>query len=72
MGNDVDDALALDMFYKYADLGLVNILGVGLNKESPYSVEFLDLMNTWYGYPRTALGKITNGPDCENGLPVWR
>jgi len=66
MGNDIDDALALDMLYKYTDMGLVNLLGISTNKESPYSIEFLDLMNTWYGYPNIPLGKITNGADCEN------
>jgi len=66
MGNDVDDALALDMLYKYSDMGLVNLLGVSSNKESLYSLEFLDIMNTWYGHPGLPLGKITKGVDCEN------
>jgi len=66
MGNDIDDALALDMLYKYADMGLVHLLGVSTNKDSPYSIEFLDLMNTWYGYPHLPMGKITKGADCEN------
>ncbi len=66
MGNDIDDALALDMLYKYADMGIVHLLGVSTNKDSPYSIEFLDLMNTWYGYPKLPMGKITKGADCEN------
>jgi len=66
MGNDVDDALALDMLYKYSNMGMVHLLGIGTNKDSPYSIEFLDLMNTWYGYPYLPLGKITKGADCEN------
>ena len=66
MGNDVDDALALDMLYKYSDMGLVNLLGVSTNKDSPYSIEFIDVMNTWYGYPDIPLGKLTVGADCEN------
>ena len=66
MGNDVDDMLALDMLYKYSDMGLVHFLGVSTNKDSPYSIEFLDLMNTWYGYPKLPMGKISKGVDCEN------
>jgi len=66
MGNDTDDALALDMLYKYTDMELINFLGVSTNKDSPYSIEFLDLMNTWYGYPKLPMGKITKGVDCEN------
>ncbi|MDR1172014.1 MAG: nucleoside hydrolase [Bacteroidales bacterium] len=66
MGNDIDDALALDMLYKYSDMGIINLLGVSTNKDSPYSIEFLDLMNTWYGYPEIPMGKITKGADCEN------
>ena len=66
MGNDVDDALALDILYKYSDMGIVNLLGISTNKDSPYSIEFLDLLNTWYGYSDVAIGKITKGPDCEN------
>ena len=66
MGNDVDDALALDLLFKYADMGLINLLGVSTNKESSYSIEFLDVMKTWYGYPDLLTGKITKGIDCEN------
>ena len=66
MGNDIDDALALDMLFKYSDMGVVNLLGVSTNKDSPYSIEFLDVMKTWYGYPELPLGKITDGADCEH------
>ena len=65
IGNDVDDVLALDMLYKYSDRGAVNFLGVSTNKVSPYSIEFLDLMKTWYGYPKQPMGKITQGVDYE-------
>lgn len=65
MGNDIDDALALDMLYKYADQGKIELLGISTNKNSPYSVQFLDLMNTWYGYPRIPLGNVIRGADSE-------
>lgn len=65
MGNDIDDALALDMLYKYADEGRIELLGITSNKEEPQSVEYLDLMNTFYGYPTIPLGRITEGADCD-------
>jgi inosine-uridine nucleoside N-ribohydrolase len=65
MGNDIDDALALDMLYKYADEGRVELLGVTSNKEEPQSVEYLDILNTFYGYGSMPLGRITEGADCD-------
>lgn len=61
IGNDVDDALALDMLYKYQDRGVVDILGILTNKDTKYAPEFVDIMNTWYGYPKIPIGKITGG-----------
>lgn len=66
IGNDVDDALALDMLYKYMDAGDIDLIGVMTNKESRYSAEFIDIMNTWYGYPSVPVGIVHNGADCEN------
>ena len=61
IGNDIDDALALDMLYKYADQGKINFLGIMNNKSSAYSARFLDLMNCWYGYNQIPIGRIENG-----------
>jgi inosine-uridine nucleoside N-ribohydrolase len=66
MGNDVDDALALDMIYKYLDRGQVNLLAVNSNKQSKYSTEYIHLMNYWYGYPKIPIGKVIYGADSEN------
>lgn len=66
IGNDVDDAMALDMLYKYMDAGEIDLLGIMINKEGVYSPEFVDIMNTWYGYPEIPIGIIYNGADCEN------
>ena len=65
MGNDIDDAIALDMLYKYMDEGKVELLGITSNKEEPQSVEYIDIMNNFYGYPDIPLGKITDGPTCD-------
>ena len=50
MGNDIDDALALDMLYKYVEDGKVNLLAVMLNKEGGAPAEYIDIMNTFYGH----------------------
>lgn len=66
IGNDVDDALALDILYKYVDAGKIDLLGIMINKEGIYPPEYADIMNTWYGYPEIPVGVIYNGADCEN------
>ena len=50
MGNDIDDAMALDMLYKYVEAGRVNLLAVMINKEGSAPAEFIDIMNTFYGH----------------------
>ena len=37
IGNDIDDALALDMLYKYMDQGIIRLSAVMLNKSSRHS-----------------------------------
>ena len=66
MGNDVDDALALDMLYKYADQKKIRLLSINSNKNNISSPEFIDIMNTWYGYPAIPVGKVVNGANSEN------
>ena len=50
MGNDVDDALALAMLHRYADEGRVRLLGVMINKNEPAAAEYIDMVDTYYGY----------------------
>ena len=66
MGNDIDDALALDMLYKYADEGRITLLRITSNKEEhPASVEYIDILNTFYGYPDIPVGRIREGANCD-------
>src|SRR5690606_37364879 len=65
MGNDIDDALALDMLYKYADDNKVEILAITLNKNNKYAPLFVDILNNWYGYPDIPIGMVTDGADSE-------
>ena len=63
IGNDVDDALALDMLYKYVEWGQVDLLAVMINKDSPAPAEYMDIMNTWYGHTDIPVGIVRDGSD---------
>lgn len=67
IGNDIDDALALDMLYKYMDQGKIDLLAVMLNKCAPAPAEFMDIMGTWYGYPDIPVGIVRDGADDPCG-----
>lgn len=56
MGNDVDDALAIDMLYKYHHQGRIRLMAVMLNKEGEFPPKYIDLLNTWYGQKRIPIG----------------
>ena len=62
MGNDVDDALAIDMLYKYHRSKKINLMAVMLNKEGEYPPRFIDLLNRWYGCKRIPIG-VTSRKD---------
>lgn len=66
MGNDVDDALGLDLLYRYQNEGRIRLLAVMLNKPGSAPVEYMDILNTFYGHPNMPIGKITHGANCEN------
>lgn len=61
MGNDVDDALALDLLYKYQDMGKIKLIAIMSNKQGEESARFIDIMNTWYGYPNIPIGIVRGG-----------
>lgn len=59
MGNDIDDAMALDLLFKNMDAGNIKLLGVGVHKNNPHSKEFIDIMRCWYGYKKMPIGVNT-------------
>ena len=69
LGNDVDDALAMDLAWKYVEDGRINLLGYCLSKGGTAPAEYADIVNTFYGYPDTPVGIIRNGADPDNGAP---
>lgn len=71
LGNDIDDALALDMLYKYADRGEVRILGIVSNKEDVWTARFIGLTNRWYGYPHIPVGMVEKSPVRNKPAPAY-
>jgi inosine-uridine nucleoside N-ribohydrolase len=65
LGNDVDDAIAMDILYKYADEGKIDILAEGISKDGLAPAEYMDILNNWYGYSSIPIGIVLNGADCE-------
>lgn len=49
MGNDSDDALALLMFYKYADEGKGKLECIAINKDNPQACVATDIIAQYYG-----------------------
>ena len=66
MGNDIDDAMALDMLYKYVEEGKVNLLAIMINKEGTSPAEFIDIMNTFYGH-QIPIGVRTGANPAQTG-----
>lgn len=65
LGNDIDDAIAMDLLYKYADAGKIRILAEGISKDGLAPAEYMDILNNWYGYPEIPMGIVVGGADCE-------
>ena len=61
MGNDVDDVMALDLLLKYHEAGKINMLAVMGNRQAESCCTFIDMYNTWFGYPNIPIGQVING-----------
>lgn len=74
MGNDIDDALAMDLAYKAMDEGKINILAIGVHKLSPTAADYVDVLNTWYGYGSIPVGRsktpVYNQHQRDYTIPV--
>jgi inosine-uridine nucleoside N-ribohydrolase len=66
MGNDVDDALALAMLFRYADKGMIDLLGISNNKQSLSSVQYIELIKRVYGFENTPMASVKTGVEGEN------
>ena len=67
-GNDVDDAIAMDMLFKYVEAGKINLLAINVNKDGKYPGEYADIMRKWYGHTEVPVGIVRNGAKQSNEL----
>lgn len=66
MGNDIDDALAMQMLFNYDKAGIIDLKGVTISKCNPHSVEFVDGILRFNGYEDMPLGYSYDGPNPED------
>lgn len=73
MGNDVDDALALDMLYKYREAGRIRLLLISNNKADVWSEPFIRLMNDFYGHPDipVSTSPVSLLPKQQQKIPAY-
>ncbi len=70
MGNDVDDALALAMLHAFASRGELKLLAVTVSKATPWAVEYVRLVDEYYGRGTIPVGLVHKGKTPEDGLYV--
>lgn len=75
IGNDIDDAEALDLLFKYLDDEKIDLLGICINKTGDATVKYVDIMGKWYGHTdipigilRTDMSTGWNADQCYTGL----
>lgn len=61
MLTDCDDAAAMAIMHKLADLGEVDILATMVSSKYPMSAPVVDVINTYYGRPDIPVGAPKNG-----------
>ena len=65
-GNDVDDALAADMLFKYADEGKIDLLAIMTSKKGDIPAGYARMLCNWYGHPEVAVAQVEDGADSED------
>ena len=68
IGSSTDDLFALELLYRYNDLGKCKLLGVVVDREGKENAALVDVMNTYYNYPNVPIGLIKNG---AKDTKVW-
>jgi len=74
MGNDIDDALALTVALNAVRDGKYDLMMVSNHKKSHTASEFIDIVNTYYGYPEIEVAKcskpVYQGSYTDYTVPV--
>ena len=68
IGSSTDDLFALEMLYRYEELGRCRLLGVVVDREGQQNAAFTDVMNTYFGHSDTPIGLVRKGIDKPT---VW-
>lgn len=63
-----DDLFALELLYRYSDMGKCKLLGVVVDREGTENAALVDVMNTYFNYPDVPIGLIKNG---AKDTKVW-
>lgn len=63
LGNDIDDALALDLVYQAVCDGKIDLKMVSVHKKSPTACAYADIQNRWYGYPEVCVAQARTPVD---------
>ncbi len=67
MGNDIDDALALQMLLNYEKAGRINLIGITICKANPNAIAFVDGYCRFNGRNDVPLGYVYDGVTPEDG-----
>lgn len=61
IGNSTDDLYAMDLLYKMAKRGEVDIKGIVVDRQGDGFAALADIMNTYYGFPDIPIGVERQG-----------
>lgn len=67
LGNDIDDALALQMLINYENAGKAEIKGITISKSNPLSLAYTKAYYKRYGHGAPAFGYAYGGPNPDEG-----
>ena len=57
MGNDVGRSAGARYALQGGGPGEITLLGILSSKDTEFSPRYIDMMNTWYGYPEIPVGE---------------
>lgn len=67
LGNDIDDALALQMLINYENEGRIQIAGISLSKANPLAADVVVDYYRRFGSGNPEFGYVGDGPNPEEG-----
>lgn len=67
IGNDIDDALALQMLLNYHKQNKINLLGISISKANPKTIDYIDGFCRFNDFPDMPLGYVYEGSKPDDG-----